>query len=229
MSQAQALLSRAPHAGRPALPVLGEMSLTLARVHELCGPARRLLALNVAAAVQGPVVWITPGWGTERLNGEGICPWIDPGRLLMVHPQRAEDLLWCMEEGLRTGAVPLVVAELPEPPGLTPVRRLHLAAETGAAEGRVMPLGLILSPGDGGAQGVESRWCLAPTVPTSGAGRSWRLERRRARSAPPAAWPIGVEAQGPRHRLTPRPVTKSSAPKTARPVPGAQAAPSQQA
>ncbi|RYH10607.1 ImuA family protein [Tropicimonas sp. IMCC6043] len=204
MSRHAALLSGAPLSGRPALPVLGEMALVLARTHEFCGPARRTLALELAAACNGPVLWITPSWATEWLGGEGICERIDPGRLLLLSAQREEDLLWSMEEALRSGAVPLVVADLPAPPGLTPVRRLHLAAEAGAAVAAgPAPLGLLLTPGEGGAAGIESRWSLAPC---HGAGRSaWRLERLRSRSAPPAGWRLEERAAGPDGRLRLRP------------------------
>jgi protein ImuA len=172
---------------RPALPFLGDLSLTLARAHEICGNARRFLACVIAARLSGPVFWIAPSWQTDQLNPEAVGRLFDPGRITFLDPERAEDLLWCMEEVLRAGITPLVVADLPAPPGLTAVRRLHLAAETGAAEGRVRPLALLLTPGDGGAPGVETRWHIAGQHEATGP-RRWQLERRRARTAPQKRW-----------------------------------------
>ncbi|WP_417727111.1 ImuA family protein [Roseovarius sp.] len=177
---------------RPALRLLGALDLPLARLHECCGPARHSFAMLLLGALRGPVLWITPAWARDHLNPDGICaltgPENGPEKLIFVAPERREDLLWCMEEALRSGAAPLIIADLPEPPALTPVRRLHLAAEEGTTRGHHRPLGLILTPGEGGAPGVETRWHMAPAhVP--GTDR-WHLTRRRARTAPPAAWAL---------------------------------------
>jgi protein ImuA len=176
----------------------------MARVHEACGAARRSFALWVASRTPGPVLWISPAWQADQLNPDGMFDFVDPGRLLFVSPIRAEDLLWATEESLRAGAVALVVADLPGPPGLTAVRRMHLAAETGTAEGGHSPVGILLTPGDGGAQGIESRWHMAPAH--SGNALQWRLERRRARSQPPQSWKVTqsgrVQAHRPRMDLT---------------------------
>ena len=188
------LLTRHSHTTRPGLSVLEGMSLAPARLHEICGPARHRLALLVAAATTGPVFWITPDWQGDRLNPDGMAPLVGPERFTFVSPRRAPDLLWTLEEVLRAGAVPLAVAEVPDLPGLTAVRRLHLAAETGAAETGRAPLGLILTPGEGGAPGVESRWHMAPAHAPGQPG--WRLERRRARTLPPAAWRMTPEGKG---------------------------------
>ncbi|HBG97727.1 MAG TPA: hypothetical protein DDY29_03040 [Rhodobacteraceae bacterium] len=174
---------------RPGIPlVAGGPALTAGRVHEGCGPARHALALMLARGLAGPVLWIRPGWHPEAPNPDGIWPFIDPARLLLAAPGRVPDLLWCMEEALRAGCVPLVVADLPDPPGLTPVRRLHLAAESAVQGSGQRVLGLLLTPGEGGAPGVESRWHMAPRHQPGATG--WQLERRRARMAPPAAWTV---------------------------------------
>ncbi|MFU8776348.1 MAG: hypothetical protein ACNA7M_01580 [Roseovarius sp.] len=90
-------------------------------------------------ALRGPVLWIAPAWARDSLNPDGICP------------DRRGDLLWYMEEALRGGTVPLIIADLPEPPALT--------------------------PGDGGAPGVETRWHMAPAHALE--ANRWHLIRRR--------------------------------------------------
>ena len=152
-----ASLSR-PLSRRPEQDSPSAIGLRPGRMHESCGPARHAFALWMAGQGQGTVLWIAPAWAPERLHADGMRPLVDPARFLFVRPRRAPDLLWCAEEALRSGAVGLVVVDLPGYPALTPVRRLHLAAESSGAA----PVGLLLTPGDGGARGVESRWHMAP-------------------------------------------------------------------
>ncbi|HAW48190.1 MAG TPA: hypothetical protein DCX34_13305 [Roseovarius sp.] len=176
-------LARIP---RPAPAITGLLALAPGRLHEGCGPARHTWAMLVAGALAGPVLWIAPAWATDRPEPCGFARFAEPGRFLFVTPDHRPDLLWCMEEALRSGATPLVVADLPGLPGLTPVRRLHLAAEEGGSRAAQPPLGLILTPGEGGAPGVQSRWHMAPAhLPHAD---RWHLARRRDRSAPPADW-----------------------------------------
>jgi protein ImuA len=134
------------------------------------------------------VLWVLPGWQAERPNPPGLAALADPGRLILALPRRPEDILWAMEETLRSGQVPLVVAELPAPPGLTPMRRLQLALQAEAAQAGA--LGLVLTPGEGGAAGAETRWHIRQTP-----GGGWRLDLRRGRGVLPAAWAL---SRGPR-------------------------------
>lgn len=197
-------LGRRAHRPPPGVVLWQEVRLSLARAHEICGRARRSLALHVMAATSGPCLWIAPRWGADRLHMDGVRGIARPQDLIFVHGQRPDDLLWSAEEALRSGEVPLVVADLPEPPGMVAVRRLHLAAEAGAAQGRYRPLCLLLTPGEGGAPGIETRWRMEPD---HGPGHSrWRLSRLRARMEPPRSWQL---EQG---RLQPAKPDDSAAP-----------------
>ena len=185
-----------PHRGgqspdRPALTLADDIAVPFARLSEACGGARRTFALWLARATKGPVIWIAPSWEPDQLHADGMRDFTDPGRFLFVHPKRPEDILWSLEEVLRSGAVPLVVGDLPGLPSLTAVRRMHLAAETGTAEGAHSPIGLILTPGAGGAQGIETRWQMTPQHQKG--LRRWQLSRLRARTRPPKSWAIAQD------------------------------------
>ncbi|MEP4199024.1 MAG: hypothetical protein ABJL99_25645 [Aliishimia sp.] len=199
------LLRRRPTPISPCVALFAcepNLSFACGRLHEACGPARRTLALWLAAQTQGPVIWVAPSWHKDRLHPDGMADWVDPGRFVFIDTDRADDVLWSLEETLRSGAVPFVVGDLPAPPGLTQVRRLHLAAETGGREGNHTPLGLLLTPDQGGAQGVESRWHMRPShhdaPPRAMPGfppAQWTLSRLRARTAPQANWRIFKQPQ----------------------------------
>jgi len=198
------LLNRSSQPGTPLLSVLGDAQIPLARMHEICGPARRTLAVLWAQAMeQGPVIWVQPAWAEDRLFPAGLQCWANPARFIWVQPRREVDVLWSLEEALRAGVGGVVVGDLPKPPGLTAVRRLHLAAEAGARLGGA-PLAILLTPGQGGAPGVETRWHFAAMPKADAIGdaprfdedmRTWQLERRRARMAPPAAWLVQAKVE----------------------------------
>jgi protein ImuA len=181
---------QAPHSlSADVLALAPEVEMARARAHEMLGPSRVLLALLAAARLTGPVLWLRPEWAAERLTGDGMRDFVDPGRVVFGRARRSLDILWAAEEALRSGQVPLVVAELPEVPGLVAVRRLHLAAENAGA-----PLALLLTPEPGGAPGVETRWRLAPAPGwAAGGDPRWRLTRARARLAPEKSWEMRLE------------------------------------
>src|SRR5271168_2032879 len=75
-----------------------------------------------------PLLWCTAGNG---FYGPGLAGYgLDTSRLILVRGRAQADLLWAMEEGLRSGAVAAVLGELQEAE-LTVTRRLQLAAEAG--------------------------------------------------------------------------------------------------
>ncbi|WP_072779508.1 ImuA family protein [Marivita hallyeonensis] len=195
MKPASTLLSRRSHRAFPEI-TLGdaEIALRLGRVHELCGAARHTLALAVTARAGGPAIWITASDPADSLCPDAIAEWINPGDILFVKAMKRDTLLWAMEEALRDGQAPVVIADLPGPPGMVPVRRLHLAAEAGCGKGLCHPLALLLTPEDGGAPGIETRWALHAAhrhhTPL------WKLDRLRARMAPPKQWVMTCTKEG---------------------------------
>lgn len=184
-------LSRKP---RPLLS-LGPAApdLALGRVHEATGPSATVFAALVAGRLSGPVLWLRPAWDRAELNPEGLAPLFDPARLVVARCPRPLDILWSAEEALRSGAVALVVAEPAEPPGLTPLRRLQLAAEAGGEGAARPPLGLLLPPVRGTAGAVESRWRCDPLPAANGPPR-WRFARAEGKAGPPLVWETGLEA-----------------------------------
>ncbi len=114
-------LKRRPVKNPRQMPFVGELCLGRGRVHEFCGPSRVSAAMLLARGAEGPVLWISQAHGRETLNPDGACAFVDPGRLIFVTPERGPDLLWTMEEALRSGVINLVIADLPQAPALTPV------------------------------------------------------------------------------------------------------------
>ena len=137
--------------------LIGAASATAARrVFALLLGVRRLMTLKRA----GPILWTLPlnnvhETGTLYSHGLRVLG-IDPDRLIIVTPAKSRDVLWILEEALRSGSVSMVVGEVAAA-GMTACRRLSLAA----AEARC-PCVLVSPPGSMPAVAVASRWRVAP-------------------------------------------------------------------
>lgn len=181
--QLQATAAPADDAAMPD-PVL----LRAGRVHEVCGGGRRCFAAALAGRLEGPVLWVQESRERDRLCPPGLAAFFDPSRLILIGAVGQKAVLAVLEEALRSGAVPLAVAELERSPGLTPGRRLQLAAGSGGGRG------LVLVPENGVAAGaVETRWRCLP-LPGRDAPQSWELLRdKRGR---PSGWTVARGARG---------------------------------
>ena len=174
-----------------------KLYLKSGEVHEVCGPARIRFAILVSAATKGTIIWIRPKWENTIFNSDAISCWFSPKRLLLIKSLNINDLLYSVEESLRSGIAPLVIAELPKVPKLTPMRRLNLACKT-IRNNNELPVCIILTPNEGGATSIASRWFISslpcdkpPKDLFSGISHGkWKLSRLFSKTEPKAQWTL---------------------------------------
>ncbi len=179
-----------------ALPAVS--GLILGGVHEAAGasPIDRPAALAFLAALlvrlgrHGPVA-VCQGPGSVARLGRIYGPgWrdlgADPADLVIVETRRERDVLWAMEESLRSGAAAAVLGEA-EQLAFVASRRLALAAREGAT-----PLLLLRGDGLAPASAAFSRWRVAawpgsasPFDEAAPGLPRWRLELTRCRGGRP--------------------------------------------
>jgi protein ImuA len=179
-------------------------------LHEILGVAGdeedAALAANFAAHIlggltsteNGLILWCLP---QTDLYGPGLAArGLDPGRVILVRTPRDAEILWAMEEGLRTSGIAGVVGEVGTFPAVAS-RRLQLAAERSgitafllrrwrnggqAARERALP------------NAATTRWRITalpsrPIRDEPGVGRPrWRIELLRCRGGEPACWEVEV-------------------------------------
>ncbi|HEX3861203.1 MAG TPA: damage-inducible protein [Stellaceae bacterium] len=204
--------------------VLPGGGLALGAVHEIIGyggdeedgAAAAGFAAGILARIkkgeepgQGPVLWCLK---QPDLYGPGLLAHgLDPARLVLVVAQRDDELLWTIEEGLRSGpaaGLAAVVGEIGRLP-MVASRRLQLAAERSGI------ITLLLRRWRSGAEAAAernrpsaalTRWRVTASSskdPGWGVGVGarkirnigqprWRVELLRCRGGVPAAWIVEV-------------------------------------
>ena len=136
-----------------------------------------------------PILWCQQG---RDLCGQGLMAYgIDPNRVIIVHGKNDTDILWAMEEGLRSACLSAVIGQLYRVPPIAG-RRLQLAAEENGTTGLL----LRATPGKTQTQAPTAaaltRWRVlsAPSItPAQGLGLAqrglgkpnWHLELQRCR------------------------------------------------
>ncbi|WP_037374270.1 ImuA family protein [Sediminimonas qiaohouensis] len=133
------------------------LALAPARVHEAEGRGRQAFALLQAARHAGPLIWVLAAHAPHLPMLRGLPDGVGQ-RLHVIRPGREIDLLWAVEEALRSPAAGLVIAEPSSPLSLTAGRRLQLAAEAGRTTG------LMLIRAGQGSNAAETRWQCAPVA-----------------------------------------------------------------
>jgi protein ImuA len=150
------------------------LTLCPARVHEVQGRGRHAFAQFQAARHPGQLIWILPSNEPQRPMPRGLPAGLAE-RLLILTPKGETDLLWSLEEALRSSPPSLVVAEPEKPLSLTAGRRLQLAAEAGRTTG------LILVHEGQGSNAAETRWhCEArPSDESDSTLHEWALIKNK--------------------------------------------------
>ncbi len=173
-------------------PLAWAASWSAARAFLLRALIRRLQACSGQGSRHGAVLWCWPQIFAKEfggLYGPGLAGLgLHSERLNIVEPSRSQDVLWAMEEGLKSAAVVCVVGVLDDI-GLTPARRLALAAaRTG------VPALVLTGPRTPPMAATATRWrvgpapsCDHPIDPALPGSLRLGLTLERCRRAPLAA------------------------------------------
>ena len=150
---------------------------------------------RAAAGGERMIAVVAPrNWFAERggLSARGARRFgVEPGRLLLVKPRTEAEVLWAMEEILRSGAADLALGAA-EAASLTQTRRLDMAARLSGA-----CAGLIRVGAGGGLSAARRRWAVRPLASgpdpwdARAPGRPrWRAQLLRRRDGPPGMWDL---------------------------------------
>ena len=173
--------------------------LKIGKIHEICGPAKIRIATLVSAKTKGLIVWIRPNWENSTINTDGISDWFSPNQLLLINAKSKNDLLFATEEVLRSGISEVTITELPVIPSALQMRRIRLAINSGIKLNNTKkPLSLILSPNEGGATNIESRWYASTLAcwhslaneENSALEQKWYIKRLFSKTDPIKEWSI---------------------------------------
>jgi protein ImuA len=188
--------------------------LALGALHEILGEGADeedgAAAAGFVAGIAGRLPKTNGGlvlWCLKRgdLYGPGLAAHgLDPARIVQVRTPRDDDILWALEEGLRTpgslGGIATVVGEIGRLP-MVAGRRLQLAAERSGCPALLLrrwQTGEEAAAERARPSAAVTRWRIAalPSLPAAGepgiGTPRWRVELLRCRGAEPAAWDLEV-------------------------------------
>lgn len=184
--------------------VLPGKGLELATLHEVAGVGGEeedgVLAAAFLAGILArlkpelPVLWCL---SEGDLYAPGLATFgLDPRRLILVRAHRSQEVLWAMEEGLRSSALAAVVGEV-DRLSLPASRRLLLTAEASGVTGfalRRWQTGKAAAAQRLAPNAAHTRWRVEAlpgdvVADEPGVGRAcWRVELWRCRGGVTASW-----------------------------------------
>ncbi|TCT45100.1 ImuA family protein [Martelella mediterranea] len=144
------------------------------RAHDVSGAGAFFFAAVLAGQYGGPVLWVRPAWFSDTINPTAYGAYANPDGLVVARTADQTETLSVGEEGLRSGAVQLVVLECETSLELTPGRRLQLSAEAGRSTC------LCLFPENVGNQAATTRWRTYPLFDESDSTlQNWSLIKNK--------------------------------------------------
>jgi len=181
--------------GFPAIDQdLPDGGLALGAVHEISGPLAHGFAARILTHLSGPVLWFRTKTEPAQLYAPALkaigCP---VEQWFIAYTGTPKDLLWGLEEGLRSGAVDAVIGEPTTALSITASRRLQLAAERGKALGLILTGGRASSETTGplSPSTLTSRWHVRPIPnPASDTTPRWQVRLLKLRNASSASWSV---------------------------------------